>query len=65
MAAKQQPPKKKMSNMIRLSLFWAILVFVVLAGIAIAAPHGDLKSVPISDVIQRARLVRSKFRAMI
>ena len=40
--------------MIRLSLFWAILVFVVLAGIAIAAPHGDLKSVPISDVIQRA-----------
>jgi cell division protease FtsH len=54
MAAKQQPPKKKMSNLIRLSLFWAILVFVVLAIIAIVAPRGDLKDVSISDVIQRA-----------
>jgi cell division protease FtsH len=54
MAAKHQPPKKKMSNMIRLSLFWAILVFLVLAIIAITAPRGDLKGVAISDVIQRA-----------
>lgn len=54
MAAKQTPPKGKMSNLIRLSLFWAILVFVVLGIAAWAAPHGDLKSVPISDVIQRA-----------
>jgi cell division protease FtsH len=54
MATKQQPPKKKMSNMIRLSLFWAILVFVVLAGIAIVSPHNDLKDVPISEVINQA-----------
>jgi len=51
---KPQTPKNKMSNVIRLSLFWAVLVFVVLVVVAIASPHGDLKSVPISDVIQRA-----------
>lgn len=54
MAAKQQPPKKKMGNFVRLSLFWAILVFVVLVVIAYMSPHGDLKSVSISSVIQRA-----------
>jgi cell division protease FtsH len=51
---KQQSPKNKMNNMIRLSLFWAILVFVVLVVIAVASPRGDLKDVAISDVIQRA-----------
>jgi cell division protease FtsH len=51
---KPQSPKNKMSNMIRLSLFWAVLVFVVLVVIAIASPHGDLKDIAISDVIQRA-----------
>lgn len=53
MATKQQPPKK-MSNLIRLSLFWAILVFIVLAVIAFMTPHGTLKDVAISDVIRRA-----------
>jgi cell division protease FtsH len=53
MATKQQPPKK-MSNLIRLSLFWAILVFIVLAVIAFTAPHSNLKDVAISDVIRRA-----------
>jgi len=43
-----------MSNTVRLSLFWAILVFIVLVGIAIASPHSDLKSVSFSDVINRA-----------
>ena len=50
----KQSPKNKMSNMIRLSLFWAILVFIVLIVIAVASPHDDLKSVPISQVIQDA-----------
>jgi cell division protease FtsH len=54
MANQQQPPKKKMSNLIRLSLFWAILVFSVLAIIAIVSPHDTLKSVPISEVINGA-----------
>jgi len=54
MAAKQPTPKKKISNIVRLSLFWAVLVFVVLIGIAVSSPHSNLKSVPISDVIDRA-----------
>lgn len=53
MATKQQPPKK-MSNIIRLSLFWAILVFIALGIIAIVSPRGDLKEVSISDVINQA-----------
>lgn len=51
---KQQPPKKKMSNWIRLSLFWAILLIGVLTIIAIMSPQDGLKSVPFSDVINRA-----------
>lgn len=54
MANKQQPPKGKMNNYLRLTLFWAILVFGVLAFIAITSPQEDLKSVPISSVINRA-----------
>jgi len=54
MATKQQPPKKKMSNIVRLSLFWAILVFGILAIVAITSPHDSLKSVSFSDVINRA-----------
>lgn len=54
MATKQQPPKKKMSNLIRISLFWAILVFAVLTVIAITAPQTNLKDVAISDIIARA-----------
>jgi cell division protease FtsH len=50
----QQPPRKKMNNLIRLSLFWAILVFVVLAVVAVASPPSNLKDVSISDVIRRA-----------
>ncbi|MDN5275039.1 MAG: ATP-dependent metalloprotease FtsH [Candidatus Saccharibacteria bacterium] len=52
--ATKQPPKKKMSNLIRISLFWAILVFVVLAIIAVLSPQSSLKDVSISDVISRA-----------
>ncbi|HEX7483764.1 MAG TPA: ATP-dependent zinc metalloprotease FtsH, partial [Candidatus Saccharimonadales bacterium] len=54
MATKQQPPKRKLNNIIRLSLFWAILVVSVLAIIAITTPSSDLKNVPISEVIKQA-----------
>jgi cell division protease FtsH len=54
MATKPQPPKKKLGNALRLTLFWAILVFVVLAVIAVTSPHDSLKEVPISEVINRA-----------
>jgi cell division protease FtsH len=47
-------PKPKMSNTIRLSLFWAILVLSTLAVWAFAAPRNALKDVSISDVINRA-----------
>lgn len=54
MATKPQLPKKGGSNLIRLSLFWAILVLAVLTVVAITSPHESLKEVPISSVISRA-----------
>lgn len=54
MAMKTPTPPKKPSNLIRLSLFWAILVFSILAFVAITSPHDTLKEVSISDVISRA-----------
>jgi len=45
---------KKPNNILRLSLFWVILVVGVLAVIAITTPHDNLKDVPISSVIERA-----------
>ena len=53
MAIKSPIPKKP-NNILRLSLFWAILVIGVLAVIAITTPHDNLKSVPLSQVIQDA-----------
>ncbi|HET6746827.1 MAG TPA: ATP-dependent zinc metalloprotease FtsH [Candidatus Saccharimonadales bacterium] len=52
--AKQQSPKKKFTNAVRLSMFWAILVFIALAVVAFTSPQGGLKDVPFSDVIKRA-----------
>jgi cell division protease FtsH len=54
MALKSPISPKKPSNLIRLSLFWAILVFGILAFVAISSPHDSLKDVPISDVINSA-----------
>jgi len=53
MAIKSPMPKKP-NNVLRLTLFWAILVIGVLAAIAVATPHENLKSVALSDVITRA-----------
>jgi cell division protease FtsH len=50
----KSPSPKKASNFIRLSLFWAILVVIILTVIAIASPKDDLKVVPISQVIAQA-----------
>ncbi|MBC7868647.1 ATP-dependent zinc metalloprotease FtsH [Candidatus Saccharibacteria bacterium] len=54
MAIKTPTPNKKTNNFIRLGLFWAILVFGILAVVAITSPRENLKEVPISDVITRA-----------
>lgn len=53
MAIKSPLPKKP-NNILRLTLFWAILVIGVIAAIAIVSPRDTLKSVPLSQVIQDA-----------
>jgi cell division protease FtsH len=54
MATKLPTSGKKPTNIIRLSLFWAILVFIVIAIFAVASPQDNLKDVSISDVVSRA-----------
>jgi cell division protease FtsH len=53
MAIKTPSPKKP-NNILRLTLFWAILVIAVLAVVAIATPQDNLKVVSLSTVIQNA-----------
>lgn len=53
MAVKTPTPKKP-NNLIRLSLFWVILVVGVLAAVAIASPRDTLTEVSLSSVIERA-----------
>lgn len=52
MAARKPSPKKKM-NIVRLSLFWAILIVGGLAVAALLNPAQSLKDVPISNVLER------------
>jgi len=57
--AGKKPPKpsknnKKITNMIRLSLFWSIVIVCVLALMAIFSPAEELKTIPISEVISQA-----------
>lgn len=52
--AKSPLPKKKPSTIIRLTLFWAIVVFGALIVYALTSPGQSLKDVALSDVINRA-----------
>ncbi len=54
MAVQRPAPKKKSLNLVRLSLFWAILIVGTLGAIAIFSPQETLKEVAISSVIERA-----------
>jgi cell division protease FtsH len=54
MAMKNPMKDKKPGNMIRLALFWSIIVFSIFVAIAFFSPHDNLKEVSISDVIARA-----------
>jgi cell division protease FtsH len=54
MAMKTPTLNKKPSNLIRLTLFWAIIIFCILAGVAFLSPQTTLKDIPISDVIKQA-----------
>jgi cell division protease FtsH len=50
---KMQPPKK-ISNLVRLGLFWSIIVLAILVIFGMTYGGGDLKNVPISEVIHKA-----------
>lgn len=54
MAIKVPTINKKPGDIIRLTLFWAIIIFAVLVGVAFLSPRENLKEVSISDVIKRA-----------
>ncbi|MDB5162612.1 MAG: ftsH [Candidatus Saccharibacteria bacterium] len=54
MAAKAPSPKKKPSTILRLTLFWAVVVFGALIIYALTSSHDNLKQVPLSEVTQRA-----------
>lgn len=54
MASTAPTPKKKPSTILRITLFWAIIVFGALFIYALTGGQDTLKSVPLSDVINRA-----------
>jgi len=54
MAVKPQSPKKKPSTILRLTLFWIVIVFGALLIYGLTSTHETLKEVALSDVIKRA-----------
>ncbi|AKM80428.1 TPA: ATP-dependent metallopeptidase FtsH/Yme1/Tma family protein [Candidatus Saccharibacteria bacterium] len=54
MATKNKSPKGKNSNLMRLGLFWAIIVLGVITAFALLSPQKQLEKVDISTVIERA-----------
>jgi len=48
------PSSKKPNNIVRLALFWVILIVGALVAVAVVSPHENLKEVSLSDVITRA-----------
>jgi len=54
MATQKPIINKKPGNIVKLTLFWAIIIFCALVGVAFLSPHDSLKEVAISDVIKQA-----------
>ena len=54
MPAAAPSPKKKPNSILRLTLFWAIVVFGALLIYALTGARDNLKDVALSDVINRA-----------
>lgn len=54
MARKSPISPKKPNSILRLTLFWAIFVFGLLTVIALTQPAQNLKTVPLSSVVERA-----------
>lgn len=52
--AQPRPPRRPVSQYVRTGLFLAIIMLFALTAWALFMPNADLKSVPISEVIQRA-----------
>lgn len=52
MAAAKKP--NRFGGAVRNTLFWAILVLIILTGIGLASPRDNLKNVAFSDLINRA-----------
>lgn len=50
---KLQPPKK-VSNIVRLALFWTIIAIAVIVAFALNYGSGELKDIPVSEVITKA-----------
>jgi len=48
------PANKKPTNIVRLGIFWAIVIFAILGGIALFTPQSTLKDAAISDVVKQA-----------
>ena len=54
MAAKAPLPKKKPSTILRLTIFWIVIVFGALLIYGLTSNQDSLKEVPLSEVIKRA-----------
>ncbi len=54
MATPTPPNKKKVNNIIRLSLFWVVVILAVLMSLSIFSPNDQLKDVSLSEVTKRA-----------
>lgn len=54
MAVKAQSPKKKPSTIVRLTIFWIVIVFGALLIYGLTSTQDTLKEVALSDVIKRA-----------
>ncbi len=54
MPSRPKPPKKSFSNIMRLGLFWTLMVAIVVGIVWLGSPSGNLKEVPVSGVIERA-----------
>ncbi len=54
MAAPAQAPKKKPSTVLRITIFWIVIVLGALLIYGLTGPQQNLKEVAVSDVIKRA-----------
>jgi cell division protease FtsH len=54
MASRSKPPKKSISNTLRLVLFWIVMVAIIAAVFAFGSPNQNLKEVSFNNFVSRA-----------